>query len=688
MNNRDVIDELKAEAEKLRGRLETAEETIAAIRSRAVDALVTTEEGRERVYVLESADRPYRLLVEQMPEGALLLNESGTILFCNGRFAEIADYPAEEIVGRHLQEFVRPETAQACSDIVRRGRAENCSADLELRRRNGLAVPVSIAASPFNATSTVCAIVTDLRTKRHYEALLMSKVALRKTTERLERTLETEAVGVLFFDSNGTLIGSNDAFLKMTGYSRAEVRSRKLDWRMLTPPEWVRCSEKQWQNVADTGRIGPYEKELVCKDGSRRWMLLAGRDLGDGTVCEYCIDIADRKRAEEALREADRRKDEFLALLAHELRNPIAPIQYAAELLSQVSLKDPRVERSTAIIGRQIAHMARLIDDLLDVSRLSSGKIVLQKEALRLADVVQAAAENNEPQIAARKHQLSIEVASDVFVEGDEARLVQVVTNLIGNAAKFTPDGGRISITSMLRGGSVELLVEDTGIGIRNEAHGRIFELFTQENASLEQPRGGLGVGLALVKRLVEMHGGSVAVRSEGPGKGTTFIVRLPMLYSAKDRVDRCADETKPRGQRKVIVVIEDNRDSAEALRALLELNGHTAHVANDGRSGLRLIGEVNPDIALVDLALPGIDGFSIAREVRARHPKRPWLAALSGYGREQDKERARVAGFDQHLTKPISWNDIAVILSQDTKAESSAGMRGARPDNHREVEG
>ena len=362
----------------------------------------------------------------------------------------------------------------------------------------------------------------------------------------------------------------------------------------------------------------------------------------------------ERQAALDALREADRRKDEFLAMLAHELRNPLAPIRNAVEILK---VEDPALrERARTLIGRQVTHLARLVDDLLEVSRITQGKVVLQRRTVRLADVMDAAIDTASPFIESQRHQLETDIdTGEVWLEVDPIRLAQVVGNLLHNAAKFTLPGGRIRLWAGPRQPGIEIVVEDNGVGMNAEVLPRVFDLFTQGSQSLDRAQGGLGIGLSLVKGMVEMHGGTVTAESDGPGKGSRFRVRLPeAAISQRRAVEREAGPEALVTPRRILVV-EDNVDAAEAMQMLLEKMGHHVTVVGDGADALRVAIEVRPDVVLLDIGLPGIDGYELARRLRdAPETHAAHLVAVTGYGQQKDRDRSLEAGFDMHLVKPV----------------------------------
>jgi CheY-like chemotaxis protein len=365
------------------------------------------------------------------------------------------------------------------------------------------------------------------------------------------------------------------------------------------------------------------------------------------------------------LAEADRRKDEFLAMLAHELRNPLAPIRNAVGVMKMVRPGDPAAAQARDMIERQVAHMARLVDDLLDVSRITRGKILLRKERADLAALVRAAAEDHRTLLETTGLTLIVEVPDrPLWVDGDRTRLSQVVGNLLHNANKFTDSGGTVVIRLDAEPDAAVLRVRDTGIGLEAEMLGRLFEPFSQADRSLDRTRGGLGLGLALVKGLVELHGGTVSAFSQGVGQGAEFVVRLP-LARAEPEGGGSAGAAPGQGRPLRVLVIEDNPDTAESLRWLLTLAGDEVAVAHTGRAGLEAARAFRPDAVVCDIGLPGgMDGYAVARALRADPELFGVTAvALSGYGQEEDKRKSRQAGFDHHLTKPAPPEELQRVL-------------------------
>ena len=399
-------------------------------------------------------------------------------------------------------------------------------------------------------------------------------------------------------------------------------------------------------------------------------------------------EIAERSRAEEALKEADRHKDEFLAMLAHELRNPLAPIHNAVELMRMKPLEDPQLTWAREVIARQLTSLTRLVDDLLDVSRITRGKINLTRQAVELEGLISRAVETVQPLFDEHRHQLTLELPdSSVKVFGDATRLSQVIANVLGNAAKYTDEGGQISLTAKVRGTDVEIRIRDNGIGIRQELLPHVFELFTQLDRTDGRTQGGLGIGLALVQRLVQMHGGEVSAASEGPGKGSEFVIRLPLLRREAEPVEaqpeRTAEAMAPSGSEMAsavaplvtasaarlarrILIADDNNDALESLATLLQLSGHEVYTATNGGTALQSAERHQPEVVLLDIGMPLLDGYEVAKRIRAQ----PWgqritLVALTGWGQDSDRRRSREAGFDSHLVKPLDLETLTDLLAR-----------------------
>ncbi|HYC53962.1 MAG TPA: response regulator [Candidatus Binatia bacterium] len=367
----------------------------------------------------------------------------------------------------------------------------------------------------------------------------------------------------------------------------------------------------------------------------------------------------------EQLRIADRRKDEFLALLAHELRNPLAPVRNAVAIMRMKETDDPDLQWCRDVIERQANQLTRLVDDLLDVSRITQGKIKLRREPLMLSSVVGSAVEMSRPLIDTQKHQLTVTIPDQaIAIEGDSARLIQVIANLLNNAAKYQNERGRIDLRVELEDGMAVITVRDWGIGIAPEMMPQVFELFTQGERGLDRAQGGLGIGLSLVKNLVEMHGGRVSVTSDGSGHGATFKVWLPCAPGVPcvQATQAVAATTGDEARR--ILVVDDNVDAAESLAMLLRLRGQEVRMVHDGPAALQLCADDKPDVVLLDIGLPGMDGYEVCRQMRRNGMADARIIAMTGYGQDRDRERSREAGFDDHTVKPVEIGDLMKLIA------------------------
>jgi PAS domain S-box-containing protein len=486
---------------------------------------------------------------------------------------------------------------------------------------------------------------------------------------------------IFFLNPQGHVATWNAGAERIFGYPEAEIVGQHFS-RLFTPEDVQKdLPEKELQTATTTGRAND-DRWLVGKGGARLWcngVTTALRDE-EGRLRGFAKVLRDRteqKRLEEALHqraeelaEEGRRKDEFLAVLAHELRNPLAPIRNALQVMRLRNHDPALIEQMRAMAERQVGHMTRLVDDLLDLSRISRGLMRLLKEPVDMAQPVQQAVESVQPLVRERGLALSVSLPPEpVYVEADPTRLQQVVGNLLTNAAKYTDPGGHVLLTAQRECTELVLRVRDTGIGIAPEMLPHIFDLFVQAERRLDRSQGGLGIGLTLVRRLVEMHGGTVTAHSEGPGKGSEFVVRLPappqdgkekpLLKQAEDK--QAVAPSAPRH----ILVVDDNEDGAESLAVLLRLEGHKVWVAKDGPAALAAALADPPEMVVLDLGMPGMDGFEVARRLRGQPgSKDVLLVALTGWAQEEDRRRCYEAGFDGHLPKPVEWDALRQFLA------------------------
>jgi signal transduction histidine kinase/CheY-like chemotaxis protein len=420
-----------------------------------------------------------------------------------------------------------------------------------------------------------------------------------------------------------------------------------------------------------TGGLWDIELRFKGVDGRYHPVLARGVSVRDEQGAVMCwvginLDIGRLKQAEEALREADQRKDQFLALLAHELRNPLAPIRNGLHILNLFGFKDERQKRAYDVIERQLSHLVRLVDDLLDVSRITRGKLELRMERVTLESVVQGAIETVRPLTELSQHELSVSLPPQpVVLLADAVRLTQVFANLLSNSTKYTPPGGFVKLSARVAEDSVIVRVEDNGIGIPSDALSSVFEMFTQVDRVTQRMSGGLGIGLSVVKSLVEMHHGTVRAESEGPGRGSVFTVWLPLAEERSVNEEIAVNlSVSGEGARRRVLVVDDNVDAAESMAALLSLLGHEIQTAHDGEQAVEVAKAFEPDLILMDIGMPKVDGLEATRRIRQLPlRKRPLIAALTGWGQDADRKGSSEAGIDRHLVKPVDLEAVQQLL-------------------------
>ncbi len=499
--------------------------------------------------------------------------------------------------------------------------------------------------------------------------------ALRASETRTRRLLEANVMGVL--EGVGDQItDANPMFLEMLGYCREDLLAGRLRWKDLTPPEYRSLDAWAVEQLLNYGAVSPFEKEYIRRDGGRVPVLLGAALLERSPFTWICVavDLSERKRLEDSLHqraeelvEADRRKDEFLAMLAHELRNPLAPICNAVHLLHRKGGHSPEFQSPLNMIDRQARHLTRLVDDLLDVARVTRGKINLHRQRVDLAAIVVQSVETHRPSAASRRHTVTVDVPSrPCEVDGDPVRLTQMIDNLLSNAIKYTPDGGHIQVTVGAQQDEAVVSVRDDGIGIAEKELLGVFDLFAQANPGIDRARGGLGIGLPLVKKLVDLHDGHVEARSEALGLGSEFIIRLPLMRretATPPGEDRAPSPVEnPEGLE--IVVVDDNHDVADSLAMLVKSWGCQVRTAYDAKAAIHLCQAYRPDVILLDIGLPGMDGYEIARRLLHDHGSSLVLVAMTGYGQAEDRRRTAAAGFHHHLVKPFDPDKLRTLLA------------------------
>ena len=496
--------------------------------------------------------------------------------------------------------------------------------------------------------------------------LARTQAALREERDRSQVILDSIAEGFGLIAPDWTVQQINAAGLRIANRSVDQVIGRH-HWEVW--PEALGTEvDAMYHRVMQAREPGTAVFQHVGEGGTGAWLEVHAYPTRGGGMVVVFRDISERMRIEEQLREADRRKDEFLAMLAHELRNPLAPISAAADLLKIGRLDEGRVRQSSAIIGRQVRHMTSLVDDLLDVSRVTRGLVTLARAPVSARTIVDEAIEQVRPMFDARRQHLAVHILDpEATVLGDKARLVQVLSNLLNNASKYTPEELGIEVGATSGDGRLVLSVRDQGIGMEPGLSPHVFDLFTQAKRSSDRAQGGLGLGLALVKHLVELHGGSVACESPGLGQGSSFMVSLPLMQPLAGHLDAADGKPAPGRQPRPLrlLVVDDNVDAATTLGMLLEACGHEVAIEHDSLRALERAGSLRPDAALLDIGLPEMDGNELARRLRADvQTAGIVLIAVTGYGQEQDRRTAMEAGFDHHLVKPVDMDRLAGLLA------------------------
>jgi PAS domain S-box-containing protein len=628
----------------------------------------------------ESRER-FEKIVSQAATGVVEMDTAGRITFVNQKYAEMLGYAPHELVGRSVVDVTAPDSVQKTLDTVNRIFIDGVEAviDKHYLRKDGSLMPATSSVNAIRGAGGevqgVVAIVLDTTEEKR------AAEELRASEERYRTLFESMDQGFCIIDIVKDAAGQpvdyrfiemNAMFERHTGLANANGK---------TALELVPGIDRFWIDtygrVEATGDAVRFESEAAAMG---RWFDVYATRIGgegSGRVALLFSDITARKQADDKLRklaadlaEADRRKTEFLATLAHELRNPLAPIRSGLSVLRLSGASPAAIADVRAIMERQVGHMVHLIDDLLDIARISSGKLELKKTRADLSTVLSSAIETILPAIESGRHRLDVDLPPEPLVaDVDVVRIAQVVGNLLSNAAKYTPAGGRIGVTLRKEGGEAVIAVSDTGVGIPPEALGSVFEMFSQIGRNMAWAQSGLGIGLSLVQRVVEMHGGRVTASSAGIDAGSTFTVRLPLAEASQDspvRDEHTQGGAPGRDAGIDVLVVDDNVDAAVTLSMLLELNGHATRLAHDGVEAIEVLREFRPRLAFLDIGMPRMDGCETAREIRRRPELQGMvLVAVTGWGADDDRKRSREAGFDQHLTKPVQLADVERILRE-----------------------
>ena len=615
-------------------------------------------------------ERWFSTALKSIGDAVIATDDRGRVLFMNPVAEALTGWSDGEAHGKDLTEVfpivneaTREPVENPVEKVLATGHIIGLANHTVLIARDGKEMPIDDSAAPIlddqGRVAGVILVFRDVAEKRHAELL----------NERLAAIVESSDDIIASKTLDGVLTSWNKGAERVLGYSADEVIGRHVS--MLMPPELVEDMPKILDRIRRGEKVDHYQTRRRRKDGTIIDVSLtvspirdaSGRVIGASKIGR---DITREKLIEAERLEAERRKDEFLAMLAHELRNPLSAINGAAQLFGKLETEE-ELEWAKEVVLRQVKHLARLIDDLLDVSRISRGKIGLRKEPIDLSPVVGSAVEAVRPLLEERKHELSVSLVNGgLRLEADPLRLEQILVNLLTNAAKYTDAGGRISLTARHEGADIVITVRDTGMGITPELLPRVFDLFAQGDRTMARSEGGLGIGLTLVQKLAEMHGGGVTAASEGPGKGSEFTVRLPALE------EPAARKSGPRGtlprvarQSSRVLVVDDNIDNARGLSRLLKLLGHDVQVAHDGQAAVEVARAHRPEIVLLDIGLPGMDGYEVARRLRTEECCQDALIiAVSGYGQPEDLRRSKEAGFDHHLVKPVDYDALMTLFA------------------------
>jgi PAS domain S-box-containing protein len=618
-------------------------------------------------------------IVEYSGDAIFTKDLNGVVQTWNASAERLFGYKAEDIVGKPITVLIPPDRIEEEHAILARLRSGQPVERLETVRvaKGGRHIRVSLSISPLRDESG--GIVGASKIVHDITEIVEAREALDRERQLLKTTLASIGDAVIVTDTEGRVTFLNGEAERLTGWSDAEATGIDLPavFRIVNE-ETRRPVENPVDKVRRLGIVVGLANHtiLISKTGAENPIDDSAapirHDGVDFGVVLVFRDVTDRRKAEDALRLADRRKDEFLAVLSHELRNPLNPIQLAAAMLKQIGPSKPELIQLRDVIDRQARQMGRLLDDLLDVSRISSGKITLRREPMELAAAITMAIEASRAYIDTFGHELVVKIAPEpIEVDGDVGRLAQVIGNLLNNAAKFTDRGGRIEVTLERRGNQAMVRVRDNGAGIAEDQWPHIFEMFAQGDRTLERNHGGLGVGLALARTVVEMHGGTLEGSSEGADRGSEFVVTLPVTAGARPAA---APESAPPVQAATpfrILIADDNLDSASTLAAGLGHAGHDVRTVPDGVAVLDHVNVFKPQVVILDIGLPGLNGYDVARRLRKSYGQSLMLIAVTGWGQEEDKRQAREAGFDHHLTKPITLESIHQVLGTPGSAPS-----------------
>jgi PAS domain S-box-containing protein len=615
----------------------------------------------------------YRRLVEQAKDYAVfVLDPAGNIATWNLGAERIKGYAPDEIIGKHFSVFYTREAVDAGwpAHELKAAAAEGRFEDEGWRvRKDGSRFWASVVITALRDDNGkllgFSKITRDLTERKLYEE------SVRQSEERFRLLVEGVVDYAIFMlDPEGLVTSWNNGAQRLKQYTREEIVGKHFS-RFYTPQDLE--AGKPWEEVATARRTGRAEDQgwRVRKDGTRFWARVTLSALYDPQghlrgFAKVTQDLSDRRHIQD-LEQASRNVNEFIAMLAHELRNPIAPIRLALHVMERSPVGDPKHEAMRQTIDRQSAQLARIIDDMIDIAQITRGAIQMRRGLVDMAEAVRRGIETATPAIEASRHSLQVDLPTEpLTVDGDLHRLTQVVTNLLNNAARYTSPGGSITVRARAQARNAVVQVRDTGRGIEHDMIGRIFDMFVQGRTALQRVGSGLGVGLALSRRIAELHDGTLVARSEGENQGSEFTLQIPLARAAGLTPRQVKAETSAKaGVPHRILVVDDNIDAAMTLNALLETLGHETCVVYDGLSALQKAVEFRPDIVMLDIGMPGLDGYEVARRLQSLKKERPFrIVAVTGWDQETDRAKSREAGFDLHLVKPVDLDELARALT------------------------
>lgn len=633
----------------------------------------------------------FRVTLRSIGDAVMTTDIEGRVTYLNEVAEALTGWSQSEALGQPLErvfhivnEASRQPVENPAMRALRQGVVVGLANHTILIRKDGTECPIDDSAAPIrNEQGEVSGCVLIFRDVTAQRQVEREKANQLLTARLLASIVETSNDAIISKSLNGVIQTWNAAAERLFGFTAEQAVGQNIS--LVIPPERLDEEEQIIANLRAGHRIEHFETERVRADGQRIIVSLTISPLKDaeGNVVgasKIVRDVTERKRLEDNLRvlaadlsENDRRKNEFLATLAHELRNPLAPMSNMLEVLKRSDGDSGILKRAHETIERQLGQLVRLVDDLLDLNRITHDRLELRRSEVELSSVIQQAVEAARPLIDAAGHELTVELPNEpIYLNADRTRLTQVFGNLLNNSSKYTKAQGRISLDAKRAGEEVVVTVKDNGAGIPADKLESIFDMFMQVERTTDRSQGGLGIGLTLVKRLVDMHGGSIEPRSRGEGMGSEFIVRLPVLSKPSLASQDGAESTRATPARRVLIV-DDNRDSAESLAMLMQITNNEAYLAHDGAEAVAAIEKHRPEVVLLDIGLPKLDGHEVCRRVR----REPWgkdivIIALTGWGQEDDRRKSHEAGFDGHLVKPIDYDKLLDLLEDFKKSRST----------------